>query len=259
MSLRLIVHNSSGVVATGLISLISGLSNIPLYMSTTSLLSIFSFQGHLGYIQVEAVNVGVPVSCRFLFFPRYTPMSASALCSVAHFLDVLINTIHFSRVAIGNLDFHYQPHRAPFSPRPVYTLWGWLFWLMRSDTFCSIDFQCPPVLLAKKGVCPFLEYIQKKRIRPLWPTASQAMFSLFSCALMESPFYLFKSLSCHSPLLTSPFRWLTSRHFSTVDIFNSAVSWILVPLSSIFQLVFLGTGHKTAGFPQALFCFRGQS
>ena len=91
MSLRMIVRNSFRVVATGLMSLISWLSNIPLYISTTSSLFIFSFQGHLGCIQVEAllnreeVNIGVPVSCQFLFFPRYTPMSGSALSSVAHF------------------------------------------------------------------------------------------------------------------------------------------------------------------------------
>lgn len=128
MSLRMIIRNSSGVVTTGHISLISRLSNIPLYISTTSL-SIFSLQRHLSYILVEdllnreAVNIGVPVSSRFLFFPRYTPMSASALCSVAHFLDALVNTIHFSRMAVGNIHFHYKPHRAPSSPCPVLHFW----------------------------------------------------------------------------------------------------------------------------------------
>ena len=124
----MIIRNSSGVVTTGHISLIFRLSNIPLYISATPL-SIFSLQRHINYILVEdllnreAVNIGVPVSSRFLFFPRYTSMSASALCSVAHFLDALVNTIHFSRVTIGNIHFHYKPHRAPFSPCPVLHFW----------------------------------------------------------------------------------------------------------------------------------------
>ena len=32
-----------------------------------------------------ALNFEMPVSCRFLVFPGYTPMSVSALSSVAHF------------------------------------------------------------------------------------------------------------------------------------------------------------------------------
>jgi len=124
----MIIRSSSGVVTTGHISLIFRLSNIPLYISATSL-SIFSLHRHINYILVEdllnreAVNIGVPVSSRFLFFPRYTSMSASALCSVAHFLDALVNTIHLSRVTVGNIHFHYKPHRAPFSPCPVLHFW----------------------------------------------------------------------------------------------------------------------------------------
>ena len=126
--LFMIILKSSGVVTNGNISLFSGLSNIPLYLSTSSL-SIFSLQRHLCYILVEdllnreAVNFGVPVSSPFLFFPRYTSMSASALCSVAHFLDALVNTIHLSRVNVGNIHFHYKPHSAPFSPCPVLHFW----------------------------------------------------------------------------------------------------------------------------------------
>ena len=135
MWLRMITRNSSWVVITGRISLISRLSNIPLYISTTSL-SVFSLQIHLSYILVEdllnreVVNIGVPVSSRFLFFPRYTSMSASALCSVAHFLDALVNTIDLSRVTVGNIHFHYKTHRAPFSPCPV--LHFWCLYFMRT-------------------------------------------------------------------------------------------------------------------------------
>ena len=124
----MIICNSSGVVTSGHISLISRLSHIPLYISTISV-SIFSLQRHLSYILVEdllnseAVYIGVPVSSRFLFFPRYTSMSGSSLCSVAHFLDALVNTIHFSRVTVGNIYFQYKPHRAPFSPCPVLHFW----------------------------------------------------------------------------------------------------------------------------------------
>ena len=60
-----------------------------------------------------------------------------------------------------------------------------------------------------------------------------------------------------SSLATSPFRWLTSRHFSTIDIFNFAVWWILLPMSSIFQLVFLELATKQWDFLKPYSVFVG--
>ena len=123
---------------------------------------------------------------------------------------------------------------------------------------CSADLHCPLVWLAKKGVFILPEYIQEKRIRLSWPTASLGNFFRFSCALKASPIYVLKTVSCNSALLSNPFHFLTSIYiWTTVIIYNPASVWTAVPLSSIFQLAFLGAGPKTAGLLQALFWFQG--
>ena len=120
---------------------------------------------------------------------------------------------------------------------------------------------CTPRLLAwpKKAYAFFCEYIHVKCIRPFWPTTSLKKFCPFPCAFEVRPISLLKSRSQNSALLSSPFWSVTSRHFSTLGIFyNPAGLRIAVPLRSTFQLVSLGTCHKTAGLLQALFQFRGQ-
>ena len=89
ISLGIVVPKSTHHAATSLMTLISWLSYIPLYMRTPTSLSIFLFPGYLRCNEVgvlvnrAALNFGVPVSCWFLVFPIYTPMSGSALCTLS--------------------------------------------------------------------------------------------------------------------------------------------------------------------------------
>ena len=122
------IHKSPWVAATGLISLISGLSNIPLCLSTKFSFTIFSFQGLLSCTQVEAVvNIaavnGVPASCGFLVFPTYRPMSGSALCFAALFFRCFRK--HSTLLQSGRWQFTFplQHNKAPFSPLLVLHIW----------------------------------------------------------------------------------------------------------------------------------------
>ena len=126
MSLSMIVSSSIRVAATLLISFISWLSNIPLYIITTSSLSMFSIQGHLDCSKIQALvnkaalNFLVPVCCRFMVFPRYTPRSGNAVCSVAVFFRKRHTLL---QVAVSNLHSHHQGSRVPFSPCSLLHFW----------------------------------------------------------------------------------------------------------------------------------------
>ena len=110
-------------------------------------------------VHIAALNFAVPVACWFLVFPISTPMSGSALCSLSWvFLDVSGHTVHFSRVAVGNLHPAHQRSKAPVSPWPVRHFWFWHFiqhgpfdrWEAR--LLCSADLPFQVVWVAKKGV-----------------------------------------------------------------------------------------------------------
>ena len=113
------------------------------------------------------------------------------------------------------------------------------------------------LLVGQKGCMRFfLNIFWKKSIRPFWPRASLSTFCRFSCAFKVIQTYLLKSVSCNSALLSKPLRWLPSIYlWMRVIICNSAGLWIALPLSSFFQLAFLGAGRKSAGLLQALFWF----
>ena len=251
-------------------TLISWLSDIPLYINTTTSLSIFLFHGIFKVYcswgpckQSSPKFWGACVLSIFGFLNIYAPEWKCRMLW-SWFLDVFGNTIHFSRVAIVNLHPTHQCNKVSFSPWPVLHFWflhfpGRPFWRMRSETSLQCWYALPACLVGQNGRMRFfLNIFRKKRIRPFWPTASLSKFCCFSCALKASPIYLLKTVSCNSALLSNPLRCFTWIYFWTiVIIYNPAGLWIAVPLSSIFQPVFLGAGHKTAGLLQDLFWFRG--
>ena len=121
-----------------------------------------------------------------------------------------------------------------------YTLWGCPFWLMQSDTSVLCWFAARNCLVGQKGIRVFPEYIQEKRIRPLWPMTSLKKFCPCPCAFEARQNALLKSRSHNSALLSSSFSWLTSRHFSMLGIiFNPAGLWIAVPEPQ-FSICFFG-------------------
>ena len=83
------------------------------------------------------------------------------MLSKLSFLDVSGHTVHFSRVAVGNLRPAHQHSKAPVSPWPVLHFWFWHFiqhgpfdrWEAR--LLCSADLPFQVAWLAKKGVCVF--------------------------------------------------------------------------------------------------------
>ena len=84
------------------------------------------------------------------------------------FLDVLGNTIHFSRVAVGNLHPAHQPNKAPFSPWPV--LHSWILYFSRMAPLTHGKGDIFVVLICFSGLLGWLkraypffpEYIQEK-------------------------------------------------------------------------------------------------
>ena len=232
---------------------------------------MFSFQGNCGCIQDKvlvnrpALNVVVPVSCRVFVFPRYTPISGSAVCSVGLFLRLFWETQYTSPEYRWQFTSQNQRKKATFSPRPTVNFWFLLFGRMTLRTdgkwYLFVVLICTTRLLGcpRRAYAFFLNIFRKK---------AYALFGQGYCWRSSAPFQVL-SRRDQSPfeipfwqfcLVSSPFLWLTSRHFSTLRIFyNPTWLWIAVPLSSIFQLVSFGTGHKTAGLLQALYRFRGQA
>ena len=95
-------------------------------------------------------------------FPNlYAHECKCPMCSKLCFLDVSGHTVHFSRVAVGNLHPAHQRSKAPVSPWPVLHFWCWHFiqhgpfdrWEAR--LLCSADLPFHVAWLAKKGVCVF--------------------------------------------------------------------------------------------------------
>ena len=149
--------------------LISWLSDIPLYIRTTTSLSIFLFPGIFkversgGSCQQSSPKLWA-LNCVLLIlsFPNfYAHEWKCPMLSKLSFLGVSGHTVHFSRVAVGNWHPAHQRSKAPVSPWPVLHFWFGHFiqhgpfdrWEAR--LLCSADLPFQVAWLAKKGVCVF--------------------------------------------------------------------------------------------------------
>ena len=156
-------------------------------------------------------------------------MSGSALCSVAHFFRCFSK--HNTRLQSGRWQFTFLLSASQgslfSSPCPAF-----LVFTLYEDRWCevihlcSVDLQCPPVLLAEKGVCPFLEYIQKKTHTPFLANCIVGdVQSLFMCFNGESflplqiPFLQF-SLAYKFFLVTYLKTFFDDRYFQLCSFVN---------------------------------------
>ena len=217
-------------------------------------------------INSVALKLGVPVSCRFLFFRIYTPLRVCALWSVAVFVRCFRK--HHTFLQSCHRQFTSRPSSSQgfFSYglsciSGFYTFPGRPFWRKRSETSVECCYALSTCLAGQKGRMRFfLNIFRKKRIRPFWPTASLSKYCRFSCALKASPIYLWKTVSCNSEFLSHSLRCVTSIYFWTiVIIYNPAALWFAVPWAPFFNSFFSEAGRKTAGLLQVLFWFRGQA
>ena len=88
------------------------------------------------------------------------------------FFDVLGNTIHFFRVAVGNLHSAHQRNKLPISPWPVLHFWFFHFFRMALLSDAKWHFFVVLICLAllfgwpKRAFAFFPEYIQEKTHPP---------------------------------------------------------------------------------------------
>ena len=149
-------------------TLISWLRDIPFYISTTTSLSIFLFpcifkvEWSGGSCQQSSTKLwGACVLLIFSFPNLYAHEWNCPMLSELCFLDVSGHTVHFSRVAVGNLHPANQRSKAPISPWPVLHFWFWHFFhhvpfdRWEARILCSADLPFQVAWLAKKGVFVF--------------------------------------------------------------------------------------------------------
>ena len=94
ISLSMIIFRAIHVAADGIISFFLWLSRIPLYVCTTSSLSIHLLM-EIGIVNSVAVNTGVHISFWIVVLSRYIPRSGTAIDNTEF--------VHFSRLGIYSM------------------------------------------------------------------------------------------------------------------------------------------------------------
>ena len=211
-------------------TLISWLSDIPLYISTTTFYPFSSFLAYLRCIRVEvlvnraALKFGVPMSCRFLCFRIYTPMSVCAVWSVSLFVRCFRK--HHTLLQSGHWQFTSHPSAKQgflfymaCSAFLVFTLFQeGIFDGSEVRLLCSGDLHCPLVGLSKKGVYVFFWIYSRKlhtpflanciivKVLPLFMCfKGESNLSLESCVLQFCLYFTFSSLPYFNIFLVSSY------------------------------------------------------
>ena len=176
-------------------TLISWMSHIPLYISTTTSLSIFLFPGIFkvyrsggSWKQNSPKLWGACVLLIFNFPNLYTHEWKCPMLSKLCFLDVSGHTIHFSRVAVGNFHPAHEHNEVLISPWPLLHFWFLQFFRMTLLTDGKWDFFVVLICIygllrwPKSAYAFFPEYIQEKTHTPFLAKCTIVdILKLFMC------------------------------------------------------------------------------
>ena len=184
----------------------------------------------------------------------------SKLC----FLDVSGHTVHFSRVAVGNLHPAHQRSKAPIFPWPILHFWFGHFFLhgpfarWEARLLWSADLPFQVAWLDKKCVCVFSWIYLGKNAYALFGQGHHcplfAAFHGLSRRFESTSWNLFPAiLPCFQILLVAFPQYICGRELSFITL---KFSELQCP-TYIFQLACFRAGRKSAGLLQALFWFWG--